>query len=169
MTSSKLLFDENIPPDIVADLVGLLRHARDEESAQLKHVHQLYAEIGLTTTQGVWDEKWVPAIANQEWTVLAGDRGQSGGKGMKLPILCATHKITLFMLSPAVHRRHKFRKLLTILSVWHELLELANSERGLQFQIEPHSAETASCARGKIVRKSLPKTYPTPPGMLFPK
>jgi hypothetical protein len=166
--TAKFLVDENIPPCIVQDLTHLLRHAKVEEAAQIKHVHTLYGELGLST-QGTWDEVWIPSLGNDGWTIIAGDRGKSSGKGKKLPSLCVQHNITHVLLGPAVHQRAKFPKLLTILSVWHELIAIANGPRGLRYFIEPLSSLPAHCGRGKLVHKAIPLSGPPPEGMLFRK
>jgi hypothetical protein len=167
-STAKFLIDENIPPCIVQDLVHLLRHAKDEETAHIKHVHSLYSEWGFNT-QGVWDEVWIPKIAEEGWTIVAGDRGKASGKGKKLPDLCVQHTITHVLLSPGVHQRSKFPKLLTILSVWHELVAIGAGPRGLRYFIEPLSGLQSQCGRGKLVQKTIPLSAPPPNGMLFRK
>jgi hypothetical protein len=89
--------------------------------------------------------------------VIAGDRGQKGiKKGQKLPRLCASHGITLVTLSPIVHHRPRFQKLLTVLSVWHELLEIGKMAAPLRFSIEPTTMQVEAKGRGKVVPKSMP-------------
>ena len=95
--------------------------------------------------------------------------GKKGGKGKKLPDLCAQHGVTHILLGPAVHKRQIFPKLLTILSVWHELIDAANGPRGLRFQIEPHGTKPAHRGRGVLLPKNIPLSAPAPAGMLFRK
>lgn len=165
---AKLLFDENIPRCIVQDLPRLLVHAQDEETAHITYIHDVYGQLGLTT-QGTWDEQWVPNIAGQGFTVIAGDRGKRPGKGEKLPKLCAQYGITLVMLSPVVHHRKKFRKLLTLLSVWHRLVGIAKDTTTRRFLLEPHLPAPEHCARGKLSERALPSISVPPKGMLFRK
>ncbi len=165
----RFLFDENIGSSLVLEIERLLESADAEERATVKHVLAFQGEIGLEN-QGVWDEVWVPRAAKDGWVVIAGDRGKRGfKKGKKLPDLCAEYGITHFLLSPAVHHRKRFRKLLTVLSVWHELIILVNnSPRGSRCIIEPSGPSAEHCARGKITRRQNGRT-PPPPGQLFDK
>jgi hypothetical protein len=165
----KLLFDENIPAPIVSEIERLLEGAQDEEKAEVKHLLAFQREIGLEP-MGVWDDVWVPRIVDGGWTVIAADRGMKGGlkKGPRLPFLCVRFGIVHFLLSRRVHARKSFRKLLTILSVWHELLELAASSKpGTRYVIEPAGPESHAVARGKIVKRETPDILPPAPGMLF--
>lgn len=164
----KLIVDESIAPCIVDDLKSLLRHAKDEENAHVKHVHTFYEEVGLDN-QGTWDEVWVPKLAEGEWAVLAGDRGKTPGKGAKLPSLCVKYGLTHFLLSPVVHERQKFKKLMTILSVWHEIIAIMRDQKGSRYMLEPLSSAPETCGRGKLVRKEIPLFEPPPKGLLFRK
>ena len=168
--SIRFLFDENFGKPLVEDIARLLLRAQPEEMAEVKHVLDFQQEIGLQR-QGVRDEVWIPSIIEGNWIVVAGDLGRRGlKKGEKLPHLCVRHGITHFLLSPTVHDRKSFRKLLTVLSVWHEMISLTlNSPPGSRFFVEPSGPQPDACARGKITTRVVNITPLPPPGFLFSK
>lgn len=167
-TTAKILIDENIAPRIAQELSRILLLAKPEETALIKHIHTLYEELGRER-DGNWDETWFPHVKDDGWTILAGDRGKKSGKGKKLPDLCAQYGVTHVLLGPVVHDRPLFPKLLTILSVWHEVIDAANGPRGLRFQIEPNGMKPSHCGRGVLLSKNIPLSAPAPAGMLFRK
>ncbi len=166
----RFLFDENIGKSLVAEIGHLLECAEAEDQAIVKHVLNFQDEIGMEH-QGVWDEVWIPQAAKNGWAVIAADRGKKGlKKGKKLPDLCAECGITHFLFSQAVHHRKRFRKLLTVLSVWHELIILVkDSPRGSRFIIYPSSQSPKHCARATIVKRDTRRAPPPPAGLLFDK
>ncbi|MBI1902062.1 MAG: hypothetical protein HYS13_13245 [Planctomycetia bacterium] len=164
-STTKILFDENIPRLLVSELARLMTFALEDERADVRHL------LDFTNQQGVWDEVWIPRAAQEEWMVIAADRGKKGTKkGDKLPRLCAAYGMTLVLLSRRVHVRPRFQKLLTILSVWHELIEIGKMRGPLRFNLEPLSMAIESRGRGRLVRRDTPPSAvpsPTPPGHLF--
>jgi hypothetical protein len=63
--------------------------------------------------------------------------------------------------------RKSLEKLLSLLSVWYELIALRTEAPGSRFQLEPNGD-----GRGKLVRKVVPPPHgqpPPPPGALFAK
>lgn len=95
------------------------------DQVELKHVLD-YQE------QGTWDEQWIPAIADQGWIIITGDRGGLGRKqkGAKLPIVCKRHGVTHVVLSATIHNKNSVQKLAAILTVWPELMKLVDAPRG---------------------------------------
>ncbi len=168
----RLLFDENFGKPLVGEIERLLSFAEPEEQAEVKHVLDFQSQIGLES-QGIWDDVWIPQIVKEGWIVIAADRGKKGlKKGQKLPRLCVQYGVTHFLIGPAVHRRKRFCKLLTVLSVWHELLALAReSPRGSRFMIEPSGSSREHCARGRITKRDITpqpiRPSPPVPGHLF--
>lgn len=129
---------------------------------------------------GVQDEIWIPRLSSEGWTIITSDGGRTPNKnrGEKLPRLCARHAVTHVLLSPAVHQRPSFEKLLTILSVWYRLLSISvdPESKGHRFVVEPAGPDERG--RGKIVQRKIPPALlaereaylaklPPPPGRLF--
>lgn len=130
-----------------------------ENTAELTHILDVYQQ------QGTQDDVWVPYIARGGFIVVSGDLGRSGGP--KLPKLCVQYGVTHVLLSPAMGSRKSLEKLLSILSVWYELLALANESPGSRFQLEPNGS-----GKGKLIKKALPTPPADPPApkdMLFSK
>ena len=118
------------------------------EKPEISHVLDL-------TAAGTRDEVWIPRISREAWTVLTVDGGRTPNKlrGEKLPSLCARMAVTHVILSPAVHMRTSFEKLLTILSVWYELIALAEDRdgRGNRYLLEPMQR-----GHGRLVGRTIP-------------
>jgi hypothetical protein len=157
--SAKLLFDECVGKPIVDHIASLLALARIEEKAELSHILEFQA-------QGVWDEVWIPKIKAEGRIIVTGDGGRKrgAGKGEKLPRLCATREVTHVILSPQVHGRRQLRKLITILSVWHELIGLAEVPAGSRYFLEPLGENTGKLVKRLVSERDEP---PPPPGHLF--
>jgi hypothetical protein len=137
---ARLLFDECIGWPSIKRLAELVEMGRGDKP-EVRHVLQL-------APAGTRDEDWIPKIASEGWTVISADGGRwpRKNKGEKLPRLCANHKITHVLLSPAIHMLPSFDKLLTILSVWYQLLEISadSDQKGSRYVLEP----TANKVRG---------------------
>jgi hypothetical protein len=156
--SARLLFDECIGKPIVVCFGRLLELAHDDEKAELTHVLDFQK-------QGIWDEVWVPQIKSEGRIVITGDGGRGGvSKGEKLPRLCARYGITHVILSPKMHVRKSFRKMISVLSVWHQIITLNEVDPGSRHFLEPLGDNT-----GKLVKKAIPERDEPPagPGMLF--
>lgn len=124
---------------------------QSEERPELRHILEFQQ-------QGVWDEQWIPRVASEGWILITADRGKKGSKkGEKLPRLCVRHRITHVVLSAGIHRRKSFEKVLAILSVWYELLQLRDVPPGSRYQLEPTGRGQA-----KLVHKPLPTGGPSP-------
>jgi len=153
----KLLFDECIP----RPLVDQLKDCADpgiSSGIDIKHFLELWPG-------GVPDERWVPRLIADGWLVISGDDGRKPNKnrGRKLPQLCVENRISLIVLSPAVHRRKKPNKLLTILSVWNEIIEiLLNPVKcGNRYMIEPLE-QGDDLNRGRITERYIRTQSPEP-------
>jgi hypothetical protein len=162
---ARLLFDINVcGKPSVDDIARLLadNNAQPNEIAEVIHVIDFQKRLGLGE-EGVWDEKWVPQAAQDGWTIVASDRGKGGlSKGRKLPQLCLEHGATHVLLGAAVHKRKRFAKLITILSVWHELVEIASASPGARYMLEPSGQESSHRGRGKLAVR-VPKAKPLKP------
>jgi hypothetical protein len=62
--------------------------------------------------------------------------------------------------------RKQFDKMLSLLSVWHDLIEAAKATPGTRYMLEP-----TTTGRGMLREKPFPddEPPPVPPGYLFPK
>lgn len=155
---------------MVQVIQGLMDRAEEDEIAEVLHVFDFFAQHGLPK-HGVLDEQWVPLAAEEGWAIVAGDRSKKKGKGKKgkmLIRLCAEYGIVSFILSPSVQRRRVFKKLLTILSVWHEIVDQGhNAVPGTRCEIEPFSHKNKYRGRGRLIVKNVPEIPKAPPGELF--
>ena len=120
--------------------------------------NQDFATYWKSRRQGTHDEEWVPKLATEGWTVITADGGRTPNRnrGEKLPRLFARLGVTHVLLSPAVHGRTSFEKILTILSVWYPLLEIAAdpSQRGKRFFLEP--LPSLERGRGRLKERPIP-------------
>lgn len=159
MTKARILFDECIgKPHVerLAEFVGGL----GLELPEIKHVLEFQE-------QGVWDEEWIPRIADEGWMVVTQDRGKRRkGRGEPLPRLCLAHNITHVLFSRRIAERKSAEKVLTLTSVWNELLSLAEAPIGSRYSLEPHSSTTPDSTRGRLINRT-PGPRPTPKGRLF--
>jgi hypothetical protein len=107
LDDARLLFDECLGRPAVERLEQLVAMGGGEKP-RIRHVLE-YAPPGTR------DEDWIPRLAPEGWTVITSDGGRRPNKkrGEKLPRLCARYAITHVLLSPTVHVRTSFEKLLT--------------------------------------------------------
>jgi hypothetical protein len=113
----RLLFDECLGLPAIRRLSELVAMGRGEKP-EIRHVLEF-------APAGTRDEDWIPKLAPEGWTVITSDGGRTPNKkrGEKPPRLRARCAVTHVLISPHVHGRPSFEKLLTILSVWYPLLE----------------------------------------------
>ena len=149
LSEARLLFDECLGWPAIDRLIQLVAMGKGEKP-EISHVLKF-------APSGTRDEDWIPRLAPQGWTVITTDGGRSPNKrrGEKLPRLCARHGVTHIILSPAVHHRTSFEKLLTILSVWYHLLRIASdpAERGKRYLLEP--AQSLERGHGRLSERNL--------------
>lgn len=159
----RLLFDANIGKPLVGDIARMLSqyNTYDFEVADVLHVFDFQASLGLAE-EGVWDEVWVPRAGEAGWTIIAGDRGKRGGisKGKKLPLLCVEHGITHVLIASSIHDRKQFSKLLSFLSVWHELVEIARAEPGNRYKLESAGDQTTNRGRARLTHRPIAPRLP---------
>ncbi len=154
-----ILFDECIGKPHVERLKTLVADVSAID-AKISHVLDFQA-------QGVRDEDWIPRIANEGWIVISGDRGRGGmKKGEPLPRVCLKYGVTHVLLSRGVVHRCSADKILTVLSVWHEILELHSVPRGSRYHLEPRAD---MLSQGRLVNRTPPiiPEQVAPPGTLF--
>jgi hypothetical protein len=149
-TTAQFLFDECLGKPIVEPLRILVNMGKGEKP-ELKHILDF-------TASGTHDEVWVPQIAREGWSVITIDGGRQPNKqrGEKLPRLCARFNLTHVILSPAVHQRTAFEKLLTLLSVWYELIDIADDPamKGRRYALEP--LNSGERGRGRLIPREIP-------------
>jgi hypothetical protein len=122
-------------------------------------------------SQGVWDEDWIPRMASENWILITADKAKTRkGKGEPLSAICVRCGVTHVVLSKAIGRRKSFERMLTVLSLWYEIVHLEYEPRGSRFMIEPSGSGLEHRGRGRLVKKPLPSLRPpTPKGQLpFP-
>ena len=89
------------------------------------------------------DEQWVPEIAKENcWIVISGDRSKQSKsskskyyKGEKLQTVCKLHHVTLIELSQRIHHLATTPKIGVILSVWPDMMKVANAPHGWRYLI----------------------------------
>jgi len=146
------LIDECLGRPHITTLKTLVENQHDEQSRPvIEHL------LNLVQEEGVWDEVWVPTIAHDGWILISGDKSRfRRGKGEPLSRVCAAYGVTHVLLSAAVNGRKTFDKLLTIASLWYQILALVNEPRGSKFMIEPIGNKPEDRGRGKLVAKPPP-------------
>ena len=162
MTQPKLLFDECIGKPHVQCLTDLASFEVDDDRPEIIHILDFQ-------DQGIGDEEWIPRMADGGWILATGDRGRrQRGKGEPLPRVCVREGVTHVILSAAVQRRKLFAKMLTVLSVWYELMTLQNEPAGSRFVVYPKGSEPEDRGKGILRKKTVPPDSLPPPGRLFP-
>ncbi len=144
-----LLFDECFGRPSI-DRLSQLVSVDKAEKPEIRHIFDF-------APSGTFDEVWIPNLATQGWTVITSDRGSqpNRNRGEKLPRLCARYAITHILLSPTVHGRTSFEKLLTVLDVWYDLLGIASdpAQRGKRYVLEPMS--NLERGRGRLTERAI--------------
>lgn len=139
----KFLFDENFGRPavaLIAQVVGA-NNPDDDSSPLVKHIFDLH-------DPGTKDSDWIPKLADEEWIVITGDRGRSGGD--KLPDLCVQHKVTHVLLGAKVHHRTSQQKVMTIVSVWGLLLKLPDATPGSRYSLVAVSSKPEDATRATL-------------------
>lgn len=150
---NKLLFDECIGKPHIERLASLVAIDTANET-HVKHILDFQEP-------GVFDEVWVPSIRSEGWVVITQDRGRRRrGKGEQLSKVCRKQKITHVILSAGIAERRSFDKMLTILSLWYEILATRNAPPGSRFVIEPMTGNPADRTRGKLIDRTPPQSTP---------
>lgn len=159
---ARLLFDECLGRPAVDRLSRFLADGPSDKP-DVSHLFE-FAPTGTA------DEVWIPMLASEGWTVVTADGGKTPNKkrGEKLPVLCARLSVTHVILSSTVHQRRTFEKLLTILSVWYPLMELASDpmKRGSRYMLEP--LDSLQRGSGRLSRREIPPPHLPPPGGTAP-
>jgi hypothetical protein len=149
-TTARFLFDECLGKPIVEPLARLISMGKGEKPG--------VAHILDFTGMGTRDEDWIPRIARDGWTVITQDGGRTPNKlrGKKLPRLCAEYAVTHVILSPAICQRYAFEKFLTVLSVWYQLIDMADdpANRGNRYALEP--AYSGMRGHGRLISRAIP-------------
>jgi len=160
----KFLFDEcTLSARAVGVLAQLLEFAIPASSATVQHKLNFHDD-----GEGIWDEVWIPEAAKEGWIIISADRGKKGGckKGEKLPRVCRDVQVTHVLMSGGIMKRKQFDKVLSILSVWYELLGTAEAPGGTRFMLEPASPGRATLRHRE---PTIDPEDPPPPGCLFQK
>lgn len=162
MTQARLLFDECIGKPHVECLANLVAFEQDEDRPLIKHLLDFQG-------QGVRDEEWIPRMAAEQWMLITADRGRKRrGKGEPLSRVCVREGVTHIILSAVVQRRRSFEKMLTVLSVWYEVLAAYEEPRGSRFVIEPQGNRPENRGKGKLIRRDVPPRKAAPGMLPFP-
>ena len=150
---AKLLFDECLGKPAISKLAEIVAMGGGVKP-QVSHLFE-YAPPGTR------DEVWVPGLASDGWTVITADGGHRPNKnrGAKLPLLCHQYSVTHVVLSSFVHNRTTFEKIVTIMSVWYQIVDIASdsSLAGKRYVLEP--ANLPERGQGKL-REQIPKIKP---------
>lgn len=160
----RILFDECISKPAAMHLAAFFERDKGDFKAEIGHLF----DLGLG---GQWDEVWIPKIADQGWIVISADRGMGGiKKGQPFPRVCLQYGVTHILLTQSVHARTMFDKILTLMSLWHEILTLRLVPGGSRYRLEPINLTPAMKGRGRLVKKhvEVPTSLKPPPEHLFP-
>ena len=156
----RLLFDESaIGKPAVVHFSRFVEIDRTEHKPEIKHLFDF-------AKPDEWDENWIPRMVQGGWIVIAGDRGKRGGlsKGEKLLRVCVNNGVSHVLFSRRVGSRNTFEKLLSIVSVWHEILAVSNYPKGSRFMLEPVGSDHHLRGRGRLIhRVILPPENPQGP------
>ncbi|WP_237228910.1 hypothetical protein [Rubinisphaera sp. JC750] len=148
MNKPKILFDECIGRPLVTRLTDFVTYHNDGEP-ELCHLLDLFGP-------GVYDEEWIPRIASEDWTVITQDRGSKGRKkGTPLPEVCEEFGVTHILLSRRVAQFSSFLKAVAIVSVWPQIVDIANDSRKTCYRLEPSSHSDSTSNSGKLVLKKV--------------
>ncbi len=154
----QLLFDECLGRPHVAALATFVKLAKHEPIINVIHLFDLFPA-------GTDDSIWIPATAQQGFLLVTADRHQKHSRrkhrDAPLPLLCAQNGLRHVLLGGTASQQKMFDKMLTILSVWHQLPTVAASDPGSRFRLE-HVARGV----GRLVAKHV-SDYRPPAGHLF--
>ena len=119
-TTARFLLDECLGEPVVEPITKLVAMGKGEKP-ELAHLLDF-------VPVGTQDEVWIPRMAADGWTVITSDGGRTPNKrrGAKLPYLCATLNVTHVIMSPAIQQRTAFEKVVTLFSVWYDLIDIAD-------------------------------------------
>jgi hypothetical protein len=149
--SARLLFDECLGRPAV-DLLKQLVAMGGGDKPVLSHILEF-------APSGTRDESWIPRLAPEGWTVITSDGGRKPNKkrGEKLPRLCARYAVTHILISPYIHNLTSFEKLLSILSVWYPVLEIASdpARLGTRHLLEP--VPSRARGQGRLIERPIPQ------------
>ena len=155
----RFLFDQSaLGKPAVEHLSRLLELDKSDPKAEVRHIFDF-------ENPDEWDEAWVPRMASGGWIVVAGDRGTRGGKtkGERLPRVCVVNNVSHVLLSRRIGTRKQFDKLLTIASVWHQLIAIPAYPKGSRFMLEPDGADPTHQGRGRLLHRIVEIPPPTGP------
>lgn len=132
----KLLFDECVGKRMVKLFADLLAYTKDPP--EVKTVVEYFQS-------GIYDEIWVPQIADQGWIVITGDSGQGGrGKGEKLPVVCRQYGVTHVVFGRGLQQQNGFEKIRAIMIVWPEICMLPSRPRASGWSLRRTTSGGAS-------------------------
>jgi hypothetical protein len=153
---TRLLFDENFGRLHVEGLKQFLSLNRHEPRAEIVHLFERFAP-------GTRDSVWIPQAAKEGFVLISSDRGKQSGKRDKLPRLCALHGLRHVLFGASMSGEKMFDKCLALLSVWYDVLDVADSDPGARFDLR---STKRGCAR--LESRPPPPVDPRPgPGRLF--
>lgn len=115
---------------------------------------------------GQWDEHWIPCIADRDAIVISQDRSNKvTSKGQPLSRVCLMYGVTHVLLSARAGELKMPDKMLAILSVWKDIIDLFDKPRGQRFhlQLRPDIQN-----QGRLIDKTpLDAPIIPPKGQLF--
>ena len=113
----------------------------DDDQPEITHILDFRNQV-------IWDEEWI---------LVTGDRGRRRReKGEPLPRVCVREGVTHVILSAAVQCRKSFSKMLTVLSVWYELMTLQNEPTGSRFVVYPKGSGPEDRGKGILRKQTIP-------------
>jgi len=140
----RLLFDECFGRPYVERMAQLVSYNPYRE-VEVRHFFEVFES-------GTPDEEWVPELAKQDFILISCDRGKKKTKGRPLPPLCVEFGIRHILLTRGFEGQKMSDKVLAILSVWHELLAIADEPKGVRYNLEVLQSGTRG--KGRLSRKT---------------
>jgi hypothetical protein len=117
---------------MVSDLAQILSRSLNPPTA-VRHVLDYYS-------QGTPDSVWIPELAKEDWTIISADRARRAG-GPKLPLLCRQFGVTHILLSGKIHCQPQFQKIVSVATVWDDIVATRDAPRGTQFILRLSSSK----------------------------
>jgi len=125
MSEIKLFFDNCIGTSISRSIGNVIDFHRLKP--KVKHIQDFF-DASIT------DDKWIPAIADENWIVITSDKAKRRG-GAKLPSICKRYDVTHILISGKLHNAPQFEKARAIISLFPQIVSAAEEPSGTRYSM----------------------------------